>query len=329
MKKTNWKESVVYQIYPRSFNDSDGDGVGDLQGIIGKLDYIKSLGVDLIWICPIYQSPNDDNGYDISDYHQIMDDFGTMSDFDELLAGIHERGMKLLMDLVPNHTSDEHKWFEESRKSKENPYRDYYIWKAGNPNNPPNNWPSFFSGSAWQYDEKTKEYYLHLFSKKQPDLNWENPKVREEIQKVVEFWLKKGVDGFRMDVVSLVSKNLEFPNSDTADFNKIIKKYYANGPKVHTYLKELNQKVLKKYNAITVGEGPGIDLETSLDYVGEDREELNMIFHFGHMYMDNGPKGKYDPIDFSFSQFKKVFADWDERLMEQGNGWGSIFSGQP
>lgn len=322
---TWWKEAVVYQIYPRSFKDSNGDGIGDLPGIFSKLDYIKSLGVDVIWLCPIYDSPNDDNGYDVSDYRQIMKDFGTMADFDELLEGIHHRGMKLIMDIVPNHTSDEHRWFKASAESEDNPYRDYYIWRKGDKNQLPNNWPSFFSGNAWNYNEKTQSHYLHLFSKKQPDLNWENPKVRQEIYDIMHFWFKKGIDGFRMDVVSLISKPPGLPNTESNVFTEIISKYYANGPRVHEYLKEMNQKVLRHYDCMTVGEGPGITLDNALNYVGEDREELNMVFHFGHMYIDNGPGGKYDPIPYDLVDMKKVFNDWDAKL--KGKGWGSIFLG--
>lgn len=322
---TWWKEAVVYQIYPRSFKDSNGDGIGDLPGIINKLDYIKSLGVDVMWLCPIYDSPNDDNGYDVSDYRKIMTDFGNMSDFDELLEGVHQRGMKLIMDIVPNHTSDEHRWFKASAESEDNPYRDYYIWRKGEKDKLPNNWPSFFSGNAWDYDEKINSHYLHLFSKKQPDLNWENPKVRQEIYDIMHFWFKKGIDGFRMDVVSLISKPLGLPNTESNVFTEIIAKYYANGPRVHEYLKEMNQKVFRHYDCMTVGEGPGITLDNALNYVGEDRDELNMVFHFGHMYIDNGPGGKYDPIPYDLVDMKKVFNDWDTKL--KGKGWGSIFLG--
>lgn len=325
MQRTWWKESVVYQIYPRSFNDSNDDGIGDIPGIINKLDYIKSLGVDIIWVCPVYKSPNDDNGYDISDYRDIMDEFGSMADFDRLLKSVHDREMKLVMDLVPNHTSDEHFWFRESRKSKDNPYRDYYFWKPAKNGQPPNNWPSFFGGSVWEYDPATEEYYLHLFSKKQPDLNWENPKVRQEIYDVMKFWFDKGIDGFRMDVVSLLSKRTDFPDSDIKDFNAVINRYYANGPRVHEFLKEMHQKVLAKYDIMTVGEGPGIDLEHGINYVEESGKELNMIFHFGHMFMDNGPRGKYDPVEWDLVDFKNVFTVWDEKL--RGKGWGSIFLG--
>ncbi|WNB17075.1 alpha-glucosidase [Marivirga arenosa] len=322
---TWWKEAIVYQIYPRSFKDSNDDGIGDLPGIISKLDYIKSIGVDVVWLCPIYQSPNDDNGYDVSDYREIMTDFGEMSDFDKLLNGIHDRGMKLIMDIVPNHTSDEHRWFKASAESEDNPYRDYYIWRKSEDGNLPNNWPSFFSGNAWEYSKETDAYYLHLFSKKQPDLNWENPKVRQEIYDIMHFWFKKGIDGFRMDVVSLISKKPGLPSSKSNVFTEIISDYYANGPKVHEYLKEMNQEVLQHYDCMTVGEGPGITLDNALNYVGKDRGELNMIFHFGHMYIDNGPGGKYDPIPYDLVDMKKVFNQWDEKLKDKG--WGSIFLG--
>lgn len=326
MKRSWWKEGIVYQIYPRSYKDTTGNGIGDIYGIVEKLDYIKSLGVDIIWLCPVYESPNDDNGYDISDYRAISEDFGGLEAFDTLLKGMHDRGLKLVMDLVLNHSSDEHLWFKESRKSKDNPYRDYYFWKASEDDNPPNNWVSFFSGSAWKKDELTNEYFLHLFTKKQPDLNWENPKVRREIHDIVEFWCKKGVDGFRMDVISLISKQLDFPDSPFPDdYGKTIKNYYANGPRIHEYLNELNKKVLSKYDIMTVGEGPGIDLSNGLDYVDESREELNMIFHFDHMFIDNGPGGKYDPVEVALPKFKQVFTDWDEKL--KGRGWGSIFLG--
>jgi oligo-1,6-glucosidase len=323
--KTWWKEGIVYQIYPRSFYDSNGDGIGDLTGIIKKLDYIKSLGVDIIWLCPVYESPNDDNGYDISNYCQIMTEFGTMEHFDDLLLGIHRRKMKLIMDLVPNHSSDEHKWFKESRKSKHNPYRDYYFWRKGKNGQPPNNWPSFFGGSAWAYDDQTNEYYLHLFSKKQPDLNWENPELRKEIYKIIDFWFKKGIDGFRMDVITVISKDLAFPDIQTNNFIDIVDNQYANGPRVHEFLREMNQKVLKNYDVMTVGEGPGIKLTNCLDYVAADRNELNMIFHFDHMHIDHGPGGKYDPVSWDLPSFKRIFSLWDERLQEKG--WGSIFLG--
>ncbi len=323
MKKNWWKEQVIYQIYPRSFKDSNGDGIGDLRGILEKLDYLKKLGIDIIWMSPVYQSPNDDNGYDISDYYNIMDDFGTMADFDELLAEVHARGMKLLMDLVVNHTSDEHEWFKESRKSKDSPYRDYYHWLPAKNGNPPTNWRSFFAGSTWEYDQQTDEYYLHLFTKKQPDLNWENPKVRQEIYKLMRFWLDKGVDGFRMDVISVISKRFPLADAKSEDFNVIINDVYANGPRMHEFLQEMHREVMSKYDVMTVGEGPGINEEVVLDYVGKDRKELNMVFHFGHMFMDHGPGGRFDVKAKNFLDFKKVFSDWDKAIGE--DGWINIF----
>lgn len=325
MNKNWWKESVVYQIYPRSFKDTTGNGIGDIRGIISKLDYIKSLGVDVIWLCPVYDSPNFDNGYDIRDYKKISPEFGSEEDFDELLDEMHQKGLKLVMDLVANHTSFEHYWFKESQKSKENPYRDYYIWREGEKNKAPNNWQSFFGGNAWTYDENTNSYYLHLFTKEQPDLNWENPKVRKEIYDVMHYWFQKGVDGFRMDVISVISKPDGLPDSKLDDFQETIKQVYANGPKLHEYLNEMNKEVLSKYDVMTVGEGPGIDLSNGLDYVHRDRQELNMVFHFDHMFMEAGPEGKYDIVPFDFIKFKEVFGDWDVKLSEKG--WGSIFLG--
>jgi oligo-1,6-glucosidase len=322
--KTWWKEAVVYQIYPRSFKDSDSDGVGDLQGIIQKLDYIKSLGVDAVWLNPIYKSPNDDGGYDISDYYSIQPEFGTLKDFDQLLEALHVRGLKLIMDLVLNHSSDEHPWFIESRKSKDNDHRDYYFWKKGQNGNPPNNWPSFFGGSAWQLDETTGEYYLHLFSRKQPDLNWEHPKLRKEVQDLMKFWLDKGVDGLRLDVISAISKRIDFPDTDTEDFNETIKKYYANGPRLKEFISEAKDKVWNKYDVMTVGEGPGITPQNALDYLDEVHG-LNMIFHFGHMFMDQGAGGRFDPVPWTMSGFKKVFKTWDEAF--ERKGWGSVFLG--
>ena len=324
MEKAWWKEIVVYQIYPRSFKDSDGDGVGDLRGIIQKLDYIQSLGVDAVWLNPIYKSPNDDGGYDISDYYSIQPEFGTIDDFDELLSGLHERNLKLIMDLVLNHSSDEHDWFKESRKSKTNPYRDYYFWKDGKNGEPPNNWPSFFGGSAWQFDELTGQYYLHLFSKKQPDLNWENPKLREEIQQLMKFWLEKGVDGLRLDVVSAISKRISFEDTDTPDFNETIKRYYANGSRLKEFIAEAKDKVWQHYDVVTVGEGPGITPQNAKDYL-DPESGLNMIFHFGHMFLDQGPGGRFDPVPWTMNDFKQIFKEWNDAFAE--NGWGSIFLG--
>lgn len=325
MSRNWWKESVVYQIYPRSFKDTTGDGIGDIPGIIEKLDYVKSLGVDVIWLCPVYESPNDDNGYDISNYRKISEDFGGQEAFETLLDQIHKKGLKLVMDLVANHTSDEHFWFKESKKSKDSPYRDYYIWRDGKNNGPPTNWMSFFNGSAWEYDKDTQQYYLHYFTKKQPDLNWENPKVRREIFDVIEYWFKKGVDGFRMDVISLISKPDVFEDSHYSKFQDTILNIYANGPKIHQYLHEMNQEVLSKFDIMTVGEGPGIDVQNGLLYVNEKRQELNMVFHFDHLFIDCGEGGKYDPIPYDLPKFKKVFSDWDKAL--KNGGWGSIFLG--
>ncbi|MDA9773469.1 alpha-glucosidase [Saprospiraceae bacterium] len=318
-----WKEQVIYQIYPRSFNDSNDDGIGDLPGIIEKLDYLKELGVDIIWLSPIYESPNDDNGYDISDYYKIHPEFGSMADFDTLLAGLHERGMKLIMDLVVNHTSDEHNWFEESRKSKDNPYRDYYFWKPGKDGGPPNNWKSFFGGSAWQYDALTDEYFLHLFTKKQPDLNWENPMVREDVYDVLKFWCDKGIDGFRMDVIPLISKRLDFSDTTLDSFNEVVAQVYSNGPKVHEYIHAMYERVLKHYDVMTVGEGPGITKDVGLKYVGHDRGELNMIFHLDHMFLGHGPRGKFDPVEYNWQDIKELFLEWDEAMGD--SGWISIF----
>ena len=324
MNKQWWKEAVIYQIYPRSFNDTSGDGIGDISGIIDKLDYIKSLGVDVVWLCPIYESPNDDNGYDISDYYNIMTEFGTMADFDRMLAEMKKRDLKLLMDLVANHTSDEHPWFVESRSSKDNPKRDYYIWRQGKNGDPPNNWQSYFSGNAWTHDPTTDEYYLHLFTKKQPDLNWDNKKVRQGIYDIMRFWLDKGINGFRMDVISVISKR-NYNDTPYKDFWETVNKVYANGPRVHEFLKEMYENVLSHYNVMSVGEGSGIDIENAIKYVGEERKELNMVFHFDIMTMDHGPEGKFDYRKYDFVQFKKIYRKWDERL--KNNGWNSIFLG--
>ncbi|KAA3640142.1 MAG: alpha-glucosidase [Bacteroidetes bacterium] len=318
-----WKEQVIYQIYPRSFNDSNNDGIGDIPGIIEKLDYLKELGVDIIWLSPIYPSPNDDNGYDISNYRDIHPEFGTMQDFDRLLGGIHNRGMKLIMDLVVNHSSDEHQWFEKSRQSTDNPYRDFYIWKKGQNDGPPNNWQSFFGGSAWQYDEQTAEYYLHLFTTKQPDFNWENPQVRAEIYDLVKFWLDKGIDGFRMDVISLISKRLEFEDTPHKAFGDTVQYVYSNGPRVHEFIHEMYEKVLSHYDIMTIGEGPGISPEVGLKYVGHDRGELNMIFHLDHMFLGFGPGGRFDQEPYGLTELKKIFSDWYEAMGP--SGWISIF----
>lgn len=324
MDKRWWKEAVVYQIYPKSFKDSNGDGIGDLRGIIEKLDYIKELGANVIWLCPIYKSPNDDNGYDISDYRNIMDELGSMEDFDELLKEMHERDIKLVMDLVVNHSSDEHKWFVESRKSKDNLYRDYYIWRKGKNRNPPNNWGSFFSGSAWKYDETTGEYYLHLFSKKQPDLNWENESLRNQVYDMMRFWFDKGIDGFRMDVINLISKISGFPDGFKGEDDLYGNGFplFANGPRIHEYLQEMNKKVLCKYDIMTVGETPGIDPENAKLYVNSDRNELNMLFQFELMDIDSG-KDKWDLKPWKLTTFKNIMYKWYEALKEKG--WNSLF----
>lgn len=320
-----WKEGIVYQIYPRSFQDTSGNGIGDLQGILERLDYIKSLGVDIIWLNPIYHSPNDDNGYDISDYRNIMAEFGAMTDFDALLAGMKERGLKLVMDLVVNHSSDEHKWFQESRKSRNNPYRDYYHWWPAEKGIPPKRW-SFFDieSNAWKYDETTDAYYLHCFSEKQPDLKWENPKVRQEVYDLMKFWFEKGIDGFRMDVISFISKDTSFPELPES-YNGEFIPFYSNGPKLHDYLKEMNQSVLSKYDIMTVGEAPGIGIDRALEFVDEDRKELNMFFHFDLMELDrqDGEPFLMSKVPWKLTEFKKIHSDWDAVFAKKG--WGSVF----
>jgi len=322
MKKW-WNEGIIYQIYPQSFYDSNGDGIGDLRGIIQKLDYIKSLGVDIIWLNPIYASPLDDNGYDISDYRVINPIYGTMEDFNELLSEMHKRDLRLIMDLVVNHSSDEHQWFKESRTSKNNPYRDYYFWHPGKNGGPPNNWPSIFGGSVWEFDDATDEYYLHYFSRKQPDLNWENPKVRKEVIDIVRWWLDKGVDGFRLDVISMISKYLDFPDADSANFGEIIAQYYCNGPRIHEFIREVYDKSLKDYDAMTVGEGPGITKDLGNDYTGQNRGELNMIFPLDLMTVDWGPEGRFDHGSLDRHDIKSFFREWNDALGD--DGWMSIF----
>ena len=293
MEKAWWKESVIYQIYPRSFCDSNGDGIGDLTGITSKLDYLEKLGINVIWLSPVYKSPNDDNGYDISDYQDIMDDFGTMEDFDNLLKEAHNHGIKIVMDLVVNHTSDEHKWFVESRSSKDNPKRDYYIWRESKDGKEPNNWGSCFSGSAWQYDEKTGMYYLHCFSKKQPDLNWDNEKVRDEVFNMMNWWCEKGIDGFRMDVISMISKVPGLPDGNKAEgaiYGDLSNT--TNGPRVHEYLQEMRKRVLSKYDLITVGECAGVTIDEAKKYASLDNSELNMVFEFEHTGLDYDERGK-------------------------------------
>ena len=324
MEKDWWKKSVVYQIYPRSFCDSNGDGIGDLNGITGKLDYLKELGADVIWLSPVYESPNDDNGYDISDYQAVMKDFGTMADFDRMLEEIHARGMKLVMDLVVNHTSDEHPWFQESRKGKDNPYRDYYIWKEPKEGKEPNNWGSCFGGPAWEYEESSGEYYLHLFSVKQPDLNWENPQVRREVYRMMNWWLDKGVDGFRMDVISLISKDPDFPDGPAGITGYAAFNYCANGPRVHEYLQEMRREVLDGRDTITVGECSGVTLEEALKYASCDGKELSMVFQFEHVDLDFDEKGnKWTDRKCRLTELKEVLSRWQTGLY--GRAWNSLF----
>ena len=325
MEKRWWKESVVYQIYPRSFCDSNGDGIGDLNGITGKLDYLKELGIDVIWLSPVYKSPNDDNGYDISDYQAIMDEFGTMEDFDRMLATAHEKGINIMMDLVVNHTSDEHKWFIESRKSTDNPYRDYYIWRlAKEDGSLTNNWGSCFSGPAWEYDKTTDMYFLHLFSKKQPDLNWDNPAVRQDVFDMMNWWLKKGVDGFRMDVISLISKEPGLPDKEPGINGYATFNVSANGPHVHEYLQEMRQKALNNADTITVGECSGVTLEEAKKYARSDEKELNMVFQFEHMDVDSDEKaGKWTTRKMDLRDLKKILTRWQKGL--QDIAWNSLY----
>jgi len=331
-KRAWWKESSVYQIYPASFKDSNGDGVGDLPGIISKLDYIKLLGVDIVWLCPIYKSPQVDMGYDISDYRNIHEPYGTVEDVETIIKGCHDRGMKLLMDLVVNHSSDQHNWFKESKKGKDNDFRDYYIWKkpkydSDGTRQPPNNWGAVWGGSAWEYDETSEEYYLHIFAPEQPDLNWENPKVRQEVHDIMRFWLDKGVDGFRMDVINFISKDPRFPDAPITrpdvEF-QLGDKYFACGPRLHEYLLDLG-KILKEYNAFSVGEMPCVeDPKEIIKVVGSDRGELNMIFQFEIHDMDHGPRGKFSPKQWDMSTLKQIIQKW-QKFMIENDGWNALY----
>lgn len=321
MNKTWWKEAVAYQIYPRSFKDSNDDGIGDIEGIISKLDYLKDLGIDIIWICPMYKSPNDDNGYDISDYKAIIDEFGTMEDFDKLLQKVHEKGMKLIIDLVINHTSDEHKWFIESRSSKDNPKRDFYIWRDGKDGKEPNNWESIFKGSAWEYDYNTEQYFLHLFSKKQPDLNWENENVRKELYKMINWWLDKGIDGFRVDAISHIKKEKglkDIPNPKNLDYVPSFEKH-MNVEGIHKYLKELKENTFDKYDIITVGEANGVNISQAPQWVGEKDGKFNMIFQFEHLDLWDVDHKEQSTI----KKLKEVLSKWQEGL--EGVGWNALF----
>jgi len=314
-----WKEAIVYQIYPRSFMDSNGDGIGDLPGITSKLDYLHNLGVNVIWLSPHFDSPNADNGYDIRDYRKVMTEFGTMHDFDVMLAGIKQRHMKLVIDLVVNHTSDEHRWFVESRKAKTNPYRDYYIWRPGKNGGPPNNYPSFFSGSAWKFDPATNEYYLHYFAEKQPDLNWDNPKVRTEVYDLMRFWLDKGVDGFRMDVVPFISKDQRFPDLTPVQLQR--PEYtYTQGPHMHEYLHEMNRQVLSKYDVMTVGEAFGVSLDQTPSLVDDRRGELNMVFNFDAVRLNrNGAQWR----DWTLPELKAIYTRQYQAF--DAHSWNTIF----
>ena len=320
MNKKWWKEAVCYQIYPKSFKDSNGDGIGDLRGVINKLDYLTELGIDVIWICPIYQSPNADNGYDISDYQAIMDEFGTMQDFDELLDEVHNRGMKLIMDLVINHTSDEHPWFIESKSAVESPKRDWYIWSDGKPGLPPNNWESIFSGSAWEYDTESEQYYLHVFAKKQPDLNWENPDMREAVYAMVNWWLDKGIDGFRIDAISHIKKKAGLPDVEALDENGIKGfKMYTNQDGIHDYLQELKAKTFSRYDIMTVGEASGVSSEDADPWVNEETGAFDMVFQFEHLSLWE----KDTEIDLDLVSFKKILSKWQTAL--HNKGWNALF----
>lgn len=316
-----WKEAVAYQVYPRSFNDSNDDGIGDLRGVINKLDYLQDLGIDVIWLSPMYKSPNDDNGYDISDYQDIMDEFGTMEDFDELLASIHERGMKLILDLVVNHTSDEHPWFIESRSSKDSAKRDWYIWKDPKPDgSEPTNWESIFNGSTWEYDSKTDQYYFHLFSKKQPDLNWENPKVRSAIISMMNWWFEKGIDGFRVDAITHIKKSFEYGDLPSDNNEQYVPAFHVamNQPGIHDWLQELKENSLSKYDIMTVGEANGVTPDDADLWVGEQNGKFNMIFQFEHLGLWNTGDVKFDVLSY-----KQVLNRWQQRLAD--NGWNALF----
>lgn len=321
MNKRWWKELVAYQIYPKSFMDSNGDGIGDIQGIISKLDYLKDLGIDLIWLCPMYKSPNHDNGYDISDYKDILDEFGTMDDFNELLNEVHNRGMKLIIDLVINHTSNEHPWFIESRSSKDNPKRDWYIWRDGKDEAEPNNWESIFKGSAWEFCENSEQYYLHLFAKEQPDLNWENKEVRNELYKMVNWWLDKGIDGFRVDAISHIKKEEGLKDMDNPEGLKYVSSFekHMNVEGINVHLKELKEETFSKYDIVTVGEANGVSAHEADHWVAEDEGTFNMIFQFEHLSLWNYEEGQ----EFDVKAYKDVLTNWQNSL--EGKGWNALF----
>ncbi|MGU8478872.1 glycoside hydrolase family 13 protein [Clostridium perfringens] len=321
MNKKWWKELIAYQIYPKSFMDSNGDGIGDIQGIISKLDYLKDLGIDLIWLCPMYKSPNHDNGYDISDYKDILDEFGTMDDFNELLSEVHNRGMKLIIDLVINHTSHEHPWFIESRSSRDNPKRDWYIWREGKGDEEPNNWESIFKGSAWEFCENSEEYYLHLFAKEQPDLNWENKEVRNELYKMINWWLDKGIDGFRVDAISHIKKEEGLKDMDNPDGLKYVSSFekHMNVEGINSHLKELKEETFSKYDIVTVGEANGVSANEADHWVAEDEGTFNMIFQFEHLNLWNYEEGQ----GFDVKAYKDVLTNWQNSL--EGKGWNALF----
>ncbi|UPR48135.1 alpha,alpha-phosphotrehalase [Vibrio cyclitrophicus] len=314
-----WKTATIYQIYPKSFCDSGNKGTGDIKGIISKLDYLKHLSVDAIWLTPVYASPMIDNGYDISDYYAINPQFGTMEDFDLLLSEAHQRGIRIVMDIVVNHTSTEHAWFQSALGDKNSPYRDYYIWKDPVDGQAPTNWQSKFGGNAWELDEATGQYFLHLFAKEQADLNWENPVVREEVKDVISFWAEKGVDGFRLDVINLISKQQDFPNDDIGDGRR----FYTDGPRVHEYLKEISEAVFQKYGSVTVGEMSSTTLEHCQQYSNVDNSELSMVFNFHHLKVDYTNGEKWTNAPFDFLQLKSIFNHWQTGL--NGKGWGALF----
>ena len=319
-----WKKSVIYQVYPRSFCDTNGDGIGDLQGVIRHLDHIAQLGADVIWLNPIYASPNDDNGYDISDYRAIMPEFGSMADFEQLLDEAHRRGIRIVMDLVVNHTSDEHAWFTQSRSSRDNPYRDYYIWRGGRGDAPPNNWGSAFSGPAWEQTAETGEYYLHLFSRKQVDLNWENPAVRQEVYDVMRFWLDKGVDGFRMDVINYISKEPGLPDGPVNGLYGDFVPHSVNGPRIHEFMQEMNREVLSHYDVMSVGETPGVSVQDAQDFSDPARRELNMVFQFEHMALDEDEVyGKWSTRPLPLAALKENLSRWQTAL--HGKAWNSLY----
>lgn len=325
MKHPWWKKAVVYQIYPKSFNDTKGNGVGDLQGIIEKLDYLNELGVDVVWLTPIYKSPQNDNGYDISDYYNIHEEYGTMEDFDRLLEEAHKRGIKIIMDIVVNHTSTEHEWFKQAASSKDNPYRDFYIWRDGKEDgSEPTNWESKFGGSAWKYDEKTGQYYLHLFDVTQADLNWENEEVRKKVYEMMNFWFEKGVDGFRLDVINLISKDQRFPDDDGSVPPGDGRKFYTDGPRVHEFLQETNREVFSKHDAMTVGEMSSTTIEHCIKYSNPDRHELSMTFNFHHLKVDYANGDKWTIADFDFLALKRILSTWQTE-MNKGGGWNALF----